>query len=518
MVIPVALTVFASACGGTGGGEPAAAPVAVQELVVGVGADPWVDSESDRKSRPNYPLNADVCETLVHLGTDYQLEPMLASKWEFADDNTFRFTLRDGVTFSDGRPLRAEDVRYTLDYTTQDPDSGFSYLGGDSTTVVDQQTVEITPEQPNRRLVEQINHPEYSILSPGDDPLNNPDVTCTGPFEIVSYTPEQQLVVQRNQNYWGDPAKLDKITFRFFPDDTTRVLALQNGEVDLIADVPQGILSSVEGIPGIKIEKSPVGNVTLIYVARRDAAGNPRLLDDPLLRRAVAASIDTESFVNGVLDGNAEVIDTVSPPAVLGQFAGMVKGVDYDPAEAERLLDQAGWTRQGNGIRTRNGRPLEVTIVFQRVDLSVSEFVQSQLRAVGIDGKIQQLDAGAYREAINSGNYDLDLSQPSQNDANPAFLPALRWYSKSTVPNQKIISPGPGTRYEGLVEQTLTATDAQELRRLAAEAMHELVDVEVGGIPLSGNYRIYAMKDRVQGLEIHPSGTNQRWATVFVTE
>lgn len=485
---------------------------------MGYGEDPWVDSESDRKRIPSYPLNADVCETLVHLGTDYQLEPMLATGWEQAGDNTFRFTLDDDATFSDGRPITAEDVKYTMDYTVQEPSTGFSFLGANSTEVIDERTVEITPEEPNLRLVEQINHPSYAALSPGDDPLNDANVTCTGPFEVVSYTPEQELVVERNENYWGEPPKLDKITFRFFPDDTTRVLALQNGEVDLITDVPRGILASIEETPGIDVQKSSVGNVTLMYVARRDDAGNPKLLADPALRRAVAASIDSEAFVNGVLGGNAEMIDTVSPPAVLGEFAEMVQGVDYDPAEAERLLDEAGWARQGDGIRAKDGRPLTLEIVYNAVELTVAEFVQSQLREVGIDARIKQLDSGAYSDAIDAGDFDLDISQPSQNDANPAFLLALRWTMAGSGANTSILSPGPGTSYQNLVEQTLTATDRTELQRQAAEAMHELVDVEVGGIPLSGNYRIFAMKDTVQGVNLHPSGTNQRWASVFRTE
>jgi peptide/nickel transport system substrate-binding protein len=265
---------------------------------------------------------------------------------------------------------------------------------------------------------------------------------------VVSYSAEEELVVERNENYWGEPAKLDKITFRFYPDDTTRVLALQNGEVDLINDVPQGILFSLEGQSGIKIMTSPVGNVTLMYVARRDAEGNPKLLANPLLRRAVAASMDSESYVSGVLDGNAEVVDTIAPPAVLGDYADMVEGVDYDTAEAERLLDEAGWTRDGDGIRTKNGRPLEPTIVFGRVDLTTVEFVQAQLREVGIDGKIAQLDPGAYTDALDNGDYDLDISIPNQNDANPAFLLSLRWYSKASGANAQIISPGPDTTYD----------------------------------------------------------------------
>ena len=104
-----------------------------QELVIGAGGDPWVDAPGDRKRLPNYPLNADVCETLVRLGTDFQLEPSLATDWEFVGDNTHRFSLDERATFSDGRPLTAKDVEFSLDYTTQEPTIGNSYLSTEST-------------------------------------------------------------------------------------------------------------------------------------------------------------------------------------------------------------------------------------------------------------------------------------------------------------------------------------------------------------------------------------------------
>jgi peptide/nickel transport system substrate-binding protein len=225
--------------------------------------------------------------------------------------------------------------------------------------------------------------------------------------------------------------------------------------------------------------------------------------------------MDTQTLVAGVLDGNAEKIATVSPPAVLGEFADMVKGVPFDRSEAGRLLDEVGWTRQGDGIRTKDGKPLEVTIVYSRVDLSTIEYVQAQLRAVGIDGKIQQLDPGAYKAATEAGNYDLNISKPNQNDANPAFIMALLFYSESISKSAKTIAPGAGSTFDNLIAETLSAKDETTLRRTAAEAMHELVDVEVAGIPLAGGYRIFAMNDTVRGVQIHPSGTNQRWATVF---
>jgi peptide/nickel transport system substrate-binding protein len=502
----------------SGGDEPGGTAAEDQELVVGTDADPWVDAEIDRKRIPNYPLNADVCETLVQLGTDFQPEPSIASNWEFVGDNTYRFTLNEEARFSDGRPVTVEDVKSSIDYTVKEPQIGNSFLGSGSATIVDERTIDIRPEEPNLRLIDEINHPTYAVLSPGDDPLNDANVTCTGPFEVVSYTPEQELVVQRNDNYWGEPAKLDKITFRFFPDDTTRVLALQNGEVDLITDVPQGILTSLKGHPGIKTQNAPVGFNTLMYLARRDAAGSPKVLADPRLRRAVAASIDNESYVNGVLGGNAEVVDTIAPPAVLGKHADLVEGIDYDPAEAGRLLDEAGWSRQGDGIRTKDGRPLALTMIFNRTDLTTVEFVQAQLRAVGIDARIKQLDAGAYSDALDSGDYDLNVTVPNQNNANPAFIMALQFYSKARGPGAAVIGPGPDTAFDALIDRTQEESDPDKLRQLSAEAMHELVDVEAAAVNLAGGYRVIATKENVEGLEMHPSNTNQRWSTVYLTE
>ena len=529
------LALVAVACGGdsdTGGGEQAgeqseAAPAAVQELVVGYSGDPWEDaSEDDKKRIANYPLNADVCETLVVLTEDFQVAGGLASDWELVGDNTFRFTLEDGRTFADGSPVTAEAVKYSLDYTVEEPQtSGFAFLGPDSTKVIDERTIEVTPTERNLRLVEQLTHPTYSIMKPGSDPLNDVEsMVCSGPFQVSEYAPAEQLVVERNENYWGEPAELDDITFRFIPDDTTRTLALQNGEVDLIAGVPRGVLSSLEGMPGIKIETAPVGQVLLAYVARRDAEGNERILADPALRRAVAHAIDQEAYVEGVLGGNGEVVETVAPPAVLGEHADMVEGIPHDLEAAASLLEEAGWMPGPDGIRVKDGQPLELDMVFSPgaggtgIDLTTLEWVQAQLAEVGIRGNILQLDAGAYREALDTGAYDLDFSGPNQNDANPAFLLSLRWYSKATGANAQIISPGPDTEFERIIDESQESTDPEELQRLAAEAMHELVDNEVGVVPLAGVGRIYAMKDSVQGFEAHPSGTNQRWSTVFLTE
>lgn len=495
-------------------------PDVAQELTVATGPDEFVDDEINMKRLGMYPLNANICETLVRLTEDFDVEPMLATDWEFVGDNTFRFELRDGVQFHDGTPMDAEAVEYTLNYTGEEPATGsFTFIGPESAEAVDDMTVEVTPEAPNMRLVEQINHPTFGILAPGSDPLQDQDAVCTGPFRLVEYVENERLVVERNEDYWGEPAGLDRITFRFIPDDSTRALALQAGEVDLILNVERALVPSLEA-PDVEIVRAPIGQVLVVYMALRAAEGEPEpVTSDPAVRQAIAHAVDQESFVEGVLGGEGEVIETINPPEVLGDHADLVEGVEYDPDAAARVLDEAGWQLGPDGVRQRNGTPLTVRIIFDpvRVTPSMAEYVQEQLRRVGMDAQVEQLEAAAYRERIENGRgYDLHIEAPNQNDANPAFLLALRWYSKSRVPNAAFASPGADTEFDALIDQTQEEEDPDELQRLAAEAMQELVGVEYAAVPLAGTYRIYAMRDTIQGFDPHPSGINQRWDTLTI--
>ena len=206
------------------------------ELTIGYDADTYRIDPPERANIGYYPLNTNIFETLVRLTPEYQIEPLLAESWEFVEPNTYRFTLRQGVTFHDGTPFTAEAVLWSMGRIAQ-AGGGILFIDENSTKAIDDFTVEITPTQPNRRLLEQLNHPNESIVAPNTNPA---EVRIgTGPFREVEYVPEDRYVVEAYDGYWGDDKpQVGRITFRFYPDPTTRVLALQSGEVDLIADTP----------------------------------------------------------------------------------------------------------------------------------------------------------------------------------------------------------------------------------------------------------------------------------------
>lgn len=499
------VTLACGAGGESGGGH---------ELVIGVRADDYV--VEPLKSRLGmYPLNAQICEPLVRITADYQIEPLLATRWERRGD-TWRFFLRPGVRFSTGQPLTGEAVRYTFERMLKGDRAGtyqHIYLGDNSVRVVDDLTVDITPERPNLRLLEQIGHASYGIIAPGTEPAVEP--VGTGPFKLVEYRRGEWLKLARNEQYWGPRPRLRRLTFRFLPDDTTRVLALQAGEVQMILDVPREQAAALRTQTNARVVEAPVGRVASIFLNIH----GPPPYDLPAsknLRRAVALAIDCRALIEKVWEGNGELIATIGPRAMLGEHAQLVQGFLHDPTQASELLAHDGWLPGSDGVRVRSGRRLTLAMIaWPEFDAATLEFVQAQLASVGIELRIMRSpDMASYQARIESGEFDFDLEAGNQNDANPIFLPALRFYSKS--PGRTVRYFAPDGRFDEIIEAGLEASEREMVMRRSAEAQRLLVDEEAIAIPLAGLKRIYAMREDVRGFTPHPSLLNQRWDTIYV--
>jgi peptide/nickel transport system substrate-binding protein len=339
---------------------------------------------------------------------------------------------------------------------------------------------------------------------------------CTGPFKFVEYVKDQRIVVERNPSYWGDKARVQKMTFRFFPDANTRRLALESGEIDFLMDLPREQVTSTKSRPGLNVTNAPVGRTMLMYLNIHGQEPYV-LLQDSAVRHAIGYAIDRPTMFDKVWEGNAAVVLTMGPPEVLGAYAKEVQGYTYDSSRANQLLDAAGWVKGADGVRAKSGKRLSVTLIgWAEWDRQTLEYLQSQLGAVGIEMKIvKSPDQASYTKLLDAGEFDIDLEGPNQNDGNPIFLPALRFYSQASSKNMPFFAPR--GRFDQLVEAGSAATDRVTTQQKAAESMHLLIDEEAIVIPVAGLFRIYAMKDSVQGFVPHPSQTNQWWNSVSKT-
>lgn len=487
-----------------------------QELGVAWGPDPF-GVEINRLRLGTYPLNANICEPLFRLTKDFRVEPWLARGYEYLGNGVFRIYLREGVRFHNGQPLTAEAVKWSLDRTVK-LRLGYSQLGDDSIKVVNEYILDIKPARTNMRLIEQLVHTTYAIYWPGSDPGVKP--VCTGPYQFVEYVPNNRLVVEANPSYWGRKPRLPRLVFRFFPDDNTRLLALLSGQVDIAVDLPRGAVASLQKNPALNLVTAPPGAVLMVtFNAKGSETHN--LLTDIRLRKAVAYAIDRKTLVDQVLEGFALFVTTVNPPAALGAYAPLVKAIPYNPDKAEALLDEAGWKRGSDGIRAKEGRRLTLTLVYTSGELGgigpeLSQYLQDQLKRVGIELKVEPVDPGTSTARQEKGQFDLFMWLPNQNDANPAFLLQLWWSKVATAKAGPWVQAGP--EFDRYIDQILTTPDPYELRRLSAEAMRVLIERQTIALPLAGIYRIYGLKKRVKGFNPHPARLYLDWSTLYLAK
>lgn len=488
------------------------------QLRVAAGQDGY-RNEPNRANIGMYPLNPNIFDRLVLLTPDYQVEPMLAESWEFIQPNTWRFVLRDGVTFHDGTPFTAEAVAWSMGRVAA---AGGGILGVDenSTAVVDERTVEITPARTNLRIVQQICHPSYSIVAPNTEPADTR--VGTGPFKEVEYLKEDRYVVEANPDYWGEKPRLDGIAFRFIPDATTRLLALQSGEVDLIYEVPRESAAEVSGNSELRLATSLVGAYEALYINIHGEEPYD-LGQDKAVRQALAYAIDKQSIVDGVWQGNAEISNTMIPPRILGSAGDIIKGTEFDPERAKQILNDAGWTEGSGGVREKDGRQLKLTMIvgFPNAEIHrpMPEFVQAQLADVGIQMEIVQTpDTATYEARLQTLEGDLWAENGNQNDANPCFLPDLLFYSPAPGGDAESNMYGNafalGPSFDQQIDACRAAVTTEEVQKAAANAMKVLIDDEFVVIPLAGVFRIYGLTANVEGFEPHPSGLSQNWTGV----
>ena len=469
-----------------------------------------------------YPLNTNIFESLVYMTPDYQIEPMLAESWEFIEPNTWRISLRQGVTFHDGSDFTAEAVKYTMDRLAA---NGGGSIGVDenSTVVVNDYTVEITPSFTNRRMMQQIGHPNNSILPVGLNPAETR--IGTGPFREVEYVAGDHYTVEANPDYWGEAPGVSEITFQFYPDPTARLLALQAGDVDMITDVPRQSASQVEAI-GASLITGPVGAYEAMYFQIHGEEPYD-LGQDPAVREAVSLAIDREQVIDSAWQGNAEPGTTMIPPAILGDYADLVEAPQYDPEAARQALEEAGWVEGEGGIREKDGRRLTLTLINGYGSAadhgSVPELLQAQLAEIGVEVEIVQTpDTATYEQRLSVGEGDLWLEAGSQNDGNPAFLPGLLFYSPEEGGDPEATMYGrafaPGEAFDAHIDQAREAVETEEVQEAAAMAMNVVINEERVVIPLCGFYRIVGATDAIAAFDLHASGVNQRWTSLETAE
>jgi peptide/nickel transport system substrate-binding protein len=273
-------------------------------LVVGTMWDPSTSSGAHYCGGVS-PYGTNIYEPLVFEDNDMNIQPGLAKSWKRVNDYTWRFYLREGVKFHDGTTFDADAVKHIFDTWFDDPlfarlmPGRLYILSKDQIEVVDDYTIGMTTFKPLGCLPGRLANPGIVMVSPNIDALGEP---CgTGPFKFVQMIPMQTLEVVRNEEYWGDGPKLEKLTIKTIFDPSTKVMALEAGDVDLIYGVPLSEVSSLESDPDIQVFEKMMPKTAILKVNANNAP-----LSDVRVRKAINYAINKEDIVDYIYEGIGE--------------------------------------------------------------------------------------------------------------------------------------------------------------------------------------------------------------------
>lgn len=369
-------------------------------------------------------------DMLVSLSVDdLSPAPGLAESWETSPDGkTWTFNIRQGVKWHDGEPVTAHDVEYTYDRIIEEQQGNYvDYLDlVDTVTATDDYTVEIVMKRPSTQLLSALVYilPEHVWKDVSKKESKTYENCCpvigSGPFRTVEWRKGQFVRLEANKGYWGGRPHLDEIIYRIFNNNDAVAQALRSGEIDYTDGLNANLFNSLKNQPAIATHEATIpsfdeiGFNTGADETIPDSNGHPAL-KDPRVRQAMHHAIDKQTLVERILLGYGEVGTTIVPPfsAAYHYEPTPEERIDFDPQEANRILDEAGYEdTDGDGIREmpNGGRPLEFRYFVRSENndtVKTSEFVTEWLRDVGIGTNVQSMTDTKLTDVIYAGNYDM---------------------------------------------------------------------------------------------------------------
>ncbi|MEU6539618.1 ABC transporter substrate-binding protein [Streptomyces sp. NPDC047000] len=420
----VTTSVLLTACGSGGGdsGNSAGQPRSGGTLTFAVGSDAGcVDPQQVASNETVYSVRQTVDSLTDQDPRTGKIVPWLAKSWDVSSDaTTFTFRLRSGVTFSDGSKLTAQVVKDNFDAVPKLGALGTlaeGYLSGvKSTAVVDPLTVKVTFSQPNAQFLQATSTHSLGIESSASV-KKTPQQKCSdgvigsGPFVLKQYVQNQSLTLARRTGYaWGSSrwskkgeAYLDKLVFKVVPEAGVRAGSLQSGQVDAVSSVGKANEAALKG-----------GQVTLQRRANPGVVfglglNNSRpLLKDAKVRQAILYAIDRQQIADTVFPTGTQPATSVLAHTT-PDYTDLASRLAFDAAKTKSLLDGAGWKTGSDGIRAKDGKKLSLTVKWfpnAATNQPALELIQQQLKSVGVDVVLKQLQVTQFAPTLQSGDFD----------------------------------------------------------------------------------------------------------------
>lgn len=463
----------------------------VKQLTIAQGLDP--ESLDPQATTVSASENAGVPIVERFVKYDYEVNdnvPVLAAEWSSIDDLTWEVKLREGVTFTNGEPLNAEAAKFSIErIMTMTHVTGQELAReGLAVEIVDDLTIRLTTKEPYPFLIYELGRvsivpPKY-VTEVGDAEYGLKPIG-TGPFILEEWVRGDHVTLVRNDEYWGEPAKLDKVVFRAIPEASSRTAALQTGEVDIITLVSISDLATLEENEALQV----LGAMSNRSVFVRTDTADPRLADKRV-RQAFNYAVDKELLIEALLAGYGEVLDAQPVGSHILGYNENVAAYPYDPDKAQALLEEAGFDFDTPLVLyTPTGR--------YAADKEISEAIAGMLSEVGVTFEVQPLEWGVWIEKFNDGTLT-PMTFIGLQTLYPDAFTLLNTHTSGSLGGAYS-----NAEYDKIVEEAGKTVDPDARLALYHQAIEILHDDPIG-IYLHQQEDLYAHSSRVEGFVPRP--------------
>lgn len=463
------------------------------ELVIGGSSDVVSPDPHDQNDTNSGRVIRMMYNSLVYADIDGTIKPALAESWERVSDTVVRFKLRQDVKFHNGENLTADDVVFSIERQKNSPKVKSFVESISSVTADDEYTVTVTTSKPYAPLLYNLSLPQSSIISrkhceqlEKEGKKYSAYPVGTGPMKYSSWMPNNSFIVERFDDYWGDKAVATKIEIRVIPESSSRTIALETGEIDIIESVPPVDIPRILNNKNIKTVSQTSTALTYVSYNMRNAP-----FDDLRVRQALSCAVDKEAIIDVVCEGYATVVNTIYPPA-MPSFDENLNLYPYDIERAKKLISESGYP---------DGFQIEIATSGEERN-KIAQLLQSDFSKIGVDLKITLLEWGAYLDFIGGNNHQMYIigwSSGTEPDGSTSPL----FHSESVGPTGNR-SWYQNEELDALIEKGRTTLDDNERIAIYKE-IQRIVMEDAVWIPLFVRENIIATNKNLKGMIVSPT-------------
>ncbi len=433
-------------------------------------------------------VKVNIFENLVKQEADGTIVPELAESWEQVDDTTYIFKLRQDVKFSNGDPMTAEDVVYSLARSASSPTT--SALAGmidyENCSAVDEYTVELKTIQPYAPILAHLAQECIAIVSKSVTEANDGSVDAdpcgTGPYMLSEWVAGDHITLVENPYYWGEKPYIPTVLFRIIPEGSTRTLELESGGVDIVLDLPESDVARVSANQNLVVDKMSNFYNYHVYLNQKN-----QYLKDENIRKAISCALDRDAIVQVASEGTKKPLYGYLCSGVWG-YSDDIEKYEYDLDRAKEYMAAAGYPDGGFELGFLcNSATIYVT---------AAEIIQSMLSEIGITVNITSTDSGGALDLLYSGNFDMAINTWVAVAGDPDYGLYPVFHSSMTTSGN--LSGINDPKVDELLEAGRYETDSEKRLEIYAELQAYLAD-KAYDLPLWEDVNINAYQSYVKG-------------------